>query len=659
MSIESKSEIAVIGQTNFRSSSVKFGIKEDDRRRHMYFLGKTGMGKSTLMQYMMIQDILNGKGLGIIDPHGDSAELMLQYIPKHRIKDVVYFNPSDIDFPFAFNIFEMVNDAERHLVASGLLGVFKKLWAESWGPRLEYLLNNAIMALLEYPGSTILGVMRILVDKEYRKEVVDYISDPVIKSFWVNEYAKYPDRFQQEAIAPIQNKVGRFLSSPMMRNIIGQVNSSISIREVIDGNKILIMNLSKGRIGEDNSALLGAMMITKIQLAAMSRVNVLENERKDFYLYVDEFQNFSTESFANILSEARKYRLDLVLAHQYITQLDEKVAAAIFGNVGTMCIFRIGADDAEALLKEFAPQFDENDLVNIPKYHCLMKLMIDGISSEPFLASTIRLPEVREGQHLIAEEIIRYSREQYAVPRAIVEEKIATWSGLVGGDKPRPYANKDEVVVNDQAVTPRYEPRQTNNSPVSNNQTFVNNEKPSPKLNKANCDECGVEVLVPFVPDPARKIYCKDCLTKERTKKSQKVEQLKTSLPPLPPMVSLKSALTSAPVSFNGGDHGSHKNNIKKEEPVSLNSLKSNNHNAPLPTQRQVMPNVGNNPIPPRPASPVIPMKNLNIERQVVKPTPAPINNMPTPVPQNHSQSDQGSNFQTLQPGTVVKFDDK
>ena len=559
-----KSEIAIVGQTTFRGTSVNFGIKTDDRRRHMYFLGKTGMGKSTLMQYMMIQDIINGKGVGIIDPHGDSAELMLQYVPEHRLKDVIYFNPSDMEFPFAFNIFESVNDAERHLVASGLLGVFKKLWAESWGPRLEYLLNNAIMALLEYPDSTILGVMRILVDKEFRKDVVEYIKDPVIKSFWINEYAKYPDKFQQEAIAPIQNKVGRFLSSPMMRNIIGQVHSSINVRDVLDGSKILIMNLSKGRIGEDNSALLGAMMITKIQLAAMSRVNILEAERKDFYLYVDEFQNFSTESFANILSEARKYRLDLILAHQYVTQLDEKVAAAIFGNVGTMCIFRIGAEDAEALVKEFTPQFDETDLVNIPKFTALIKLMIDGISSEPFLANTIRLPEVAPGQQDLIDRIIKFSRDTYAVPRADVEEKIANWTGLVfekGGKKKEEggqvYVHQNKI--DDEKRSP----------------SFSKSERSeTPKGNKASCDNCGKDVFVPFVPDPTRKIYCKDCLNLVRNQKSAKVESLKANLPSLPPMVSLKEALVNKPVSFNGNSQVNNVKPVVHEKEISLSSLK-------------------------------------------------------------------------------------
>ena len=299
-------EIAVFAQTTFRNQARRFGIKEDDRRRHMYLIGKTGMGKSTILENMIVGDIRAGFGVAVVDPHGDLAEKIMEYIPDDRINDVIYFNPSDIDFPIAFNIVEQVEPHLRHLVASGLIGVFQKLWADSWGPRLEYILRNAILAILDFPGSTILGVVRMLSDKNYRKQVVANIKDPVVKAFWEREFSGYADKFASEAVSPIQNKVGQFLSSSLMRNIIGQVKSSIDIREVMDGGKILIMNLSKGRIGEDNSALLGAMMITKIQLAAMSRVDIPEEQRRDFYLYIDEFQNFSTDSFANILSEASR-----------------------------------------------------------------------------------------------------------------------------------------------------------------------------------------------------------------------------------------------------------------------------------------------------------------------------------------------------------------
>src|SRR3989344_2161934 len=318
MIMPEKEQINYFAETNFRNQARKFGIKTDDRRRHTYLIGKTGMGKSVTLENMIIQDIIAGKGLCVVDPHGELVEKVIKFVPPERINDVVYINPADLGYPVAFNVLESVSEEHRHLVASGLLGVFQKLWAESWGPRLEYVLNNAIMALLEYPGSTLLGVMRLLIDKSFRKKVINKISDPMIKSFWVEEYSKYPDRFQAEAIAPIQNKVGQFLSTALIRNIVGQVKSTINIREIMDEKKILLMNLSKGRIGEDASALLGAMMITKIQLATMSRIDIPENDRKDFYLYVDEFQNFATESFANILSEARKYRLNIIIGHQYI-----------------------------------------------------------------------------------------------------------------------------------------------------------------------------------------------------------------------------------------------------------------------------------------------------------------------------------------------------
>ncbi|PJC40230.1 MAG: hypothetical protein CO042_04880, partial [Parcubacteria group bacterium CG_4_9_14_0_2_um_filter_41_8] len=389
ISANNQEPITALAETNFRNQKKRFGIKKDDRRRHVYLIGKTGMGKSTVLENMIIQDIQAGEGVAVVDPHGDLVEKVVNYIPNERVNDVIYFNPSDFSFPISFNVFEQVDREHQHLVASGLIGIFKKLWADSWGPRLEYVLRNAILALLEYPDSTLLGVMRLLVDKGYRKKVIQKITDPVVRSFWIDEYSKYPDKFQSEAIAPIQNKVGQFLSSPVIRNIVGQVKSSFSMRDVMDNKKILLMNLAKGRVGEDNSALLGAMLITKIQMAAMSRVDIREEERQDFYLYVDEFQNFATESFANILSEARKYRLNLIIAHQYIEQLDDLVRAAVFGNVGTMMLFRVGATDAEELVKEFEPYFVEEDLVNLGKYDVYMKLMIDGVASQPFSATTM------------------------------------------------------------------------------------------------------------------------------------------------------------------------------------------------------------------------------------------------------------------------------
>jgi len=427
MSVYTHEEIAVFAETNFRGVRRRFGIKTDDRRKHMYMIGKTGMGKSTTLENLIISDIRNGHGVGIIDPHGDLAEKILDYIPPSRINDVIYFNPADLDFPIAFNILETIDPKYKHLVASGMMGVFKKIWPDVWSARMEYILNNTILALLDNPGSTMLGINRMLAERDYRKKVLVKVKDPVVKAFWVEEFEKWEDRFRKEAVAAIQNKVGQFLSASIIRNIVGQVKSTIDMREIMDGQKIFIMNLAKGRIGEDASALLGGMLITRIQLAAMGRVDIPEKERKDFYFYVDEFQNFATLSFANILSEARKYRLALILAHQYIEQLEEEVAAAVFGNVGTMMAFRVGAADAEILEKEFAPVFTGEDLVNLSKFDMYLKLMIDGVASSPFSASG--LPPV-SGETGSTEKVIKVSRERYAKPVEIVEEKIIRWSGM-------------------------------------------------------------------------------------------------------------------------------------------------------------------------------------------------------------------------------------
>lgn len=423
-------DINIFGETNFRNKRVEFGIKLDDRRRHMYVIGKTGMGKSHLLRHLAYNDIQAGRGLAFVDPHGDSADWLLEYIPASRINDVVYINPTDIDFPIAFNVLEKVDRRYHNLVADGLVGVFKKIWAESWGPRLEYLMRNAILSLLDYQDSTLLGVTRMLVDKSYRKKVIKRIQDPVVKAFWMDEFSKYNDKFLVEAIAPIQNKIGQFLANAVIRNIVGQPQSTINLREIMDQGKILILNLSKGKIGEASSALLGAMIITKLQLAAMSRADIPEEQRRDFFLYVDEFQTFATESFADILSEARKYRLSLVMAHQYIEQMPEEVAAAVFGNVGSLISFRVGAADAEVLETEFAPVFMQTDLVNLPKYGFYIKLMIDGVASDGFSANTVNMQFAPTGN---MNKVINVSRERYANPREKVEEKIARWSGVFEG----------------------------------------------------------------------------------------------------------------------------------------------------------------------------------------------------------------------------------
>ncbi len=431
MSQTGREEITVFAKTNFRNKEVPFGIKTDDRRRHMYLIGKTGMGKTTMMENMVIQDIRNGHGVAFLDPHGDSVQRILNCVPNNRVNDVVYFNPADMEYPLAFNILEAVDAKYKHLVASGLMGVFTKIWANLWSARMEYILNNTILALLDSPGNTLLGITRMYVDKKYRKKIVDNIKDPMVRAFWTDEFANYNEKYRTEAIAPIQNKVGQFLSSAIIRNIVGQPKSTIDLREIMDKQKILIMDLSKGKVGEDNSALLGAMVVTKLQLAAMSRTDIPEHERKDFYLYVDEFQNFATESFATILSEARKYRLNLVVGHQYMGQLvherNTKVKDAILGNVGTMVVYRIGAEDAEILVKEFEPVFEAIDMVNLPKYNIILKLMINGVASEPF--SAITLPPSPDFVTGNSEKVIKVSRERYTNPVHEVEDKISRWMG--------------------------------------------------------------------------------------------------------------------------------------------------------------------------------------------------------------------------------------
>ena len=421
-------KVTYFAETDARNKRIRFGIKAKDRTRHIYTIGKTGMGKSTLLENLAIQDIQNGEGFAFIDPHGKTADLLLEYIPEHRKKDVVYFAPFDLDFPIAFNVLEDVGVEKRHLVANGLMSAFKKIWVDAWSARMEYILNNIMLALLEYPGSTLMGVNRMLTDKEFRNTVVANVTDPSVKAFWVEEYAKYTDKFAAEAAPAIQNKVGQFIANPLVRNIVGQTKSSFDIRDIMDNRKILIINLSKGRVGEANANLLGSMLITKIYLAAMSRADLKGAELEkapQFYLYVDEFQSFANESFADILSEARKYNLSLTIAHQYVEQMTEEVRAAVFGNVGTMITFRVGAYDAAVFEKEYAPEFTAEDLVNLQQYQMYLKLMIDGVTSRPF--SAIGMAPIPRPEISYYNEIVGLSREQFATPREKVEEEIRNW----------------------------------------------------------------------------------------------------------------------------------------------------------------------------------------------------------------------------------------
>ena len=406
-------EINFIAKTDFKNAPTTFGVKRADRRKHLYIIGKTGAGKSTMIANMAINDMRNGEGMCIIDPHGDLTDTVLSFVPSYRINDVAYLDPSDIDHPFHLNPLEVKNDALRELVASGIVSIFYKLYHYSWGPRLEYILRNTILTLLQTQGATLLGIPELLTNDSYRRKIVEKMSDPVLKNFWINEFDKLSPQMKSESIMPILNKVGQFLSSRTIRNIVGSPTSTIDFEEMMDQGKIIIVNLSQGKLGEDNSALLGAMLITKIQLAAMNRVYQEEGDRRDFYLYVDEFQNFATTSFIKILSEARKYRLCLTLANQYIGQIDEDVQGAIFGNVGSLISFAVGASDARPLSREFGGKYKEEELVRLGNYQIILRLSINNETSDPFAATTLPLPRSKNQNR---EKIIRSSRERFTKP---------------------------------------------------------------------------------------------------------------------------------------------------------------------------------------------------------------------------------------------------
>lgn len=493
----------------------------------MYVIGKTGMGKTQMLQNMAIQDVIAGHGVGIIDPHGEFAEAVLAFVPKNRVNDVVYFNPADTEAPIGFNIMESVGSEQRYFIAAGLMAAFKKIWVDVWSARMEYILNNALLALLEYPNATIMGANRMLADKDYRKKVVDNLKDPAVKSYWINEFAKYPERYREEATGAIQNKIGQFISNPLIRNIVGQTKSTFNLRDIMDNKKIFIANLSKGRVGEDNTALLGTMLITKLQIAAMSRVDTPEENREDFFLYIDEFQTFATPSFAGILSEARKYRLALILAHQYITQMDEIVRDAVFGNAGTLVSFRVGAADAEFMENEFTPSFLPEDLVNLGKYNIAIKLMIDGIASNAF--SAITLPPFSKPEESYADKVIRVSRERFGKARAVIEEKITRWSGIMERfpreESFRPPARVERVEAR-PAPTRQYPPK-------------------SEKEYYATCTDCKRSVKLSFKPDERRPIYCRDCFNKRKEKIIEKPREISLneatrSYPPIRPVVSYR-----------------------------------------------------------------------------------------------------------------------
>lgn len=417
---EPRPDVSPVATTNFRGHNTMFGLPRSDRGRHLYIIGQTGVGKSGLLELLSISDVYSPYGFAVIDPHGDYAQNVLRRIPAERANDVVYFNPADVDFPVAFNPMEVSDPKLRTHTCSELIGVLKRMF-ESWGPRLEYILRYSILALLDYPEATMLDITRILTEKKFRDDVLRYVEDPVVKNFWTVEFASWNDKFAAEAVAPVLNKVGAFTANPLVRNIIGQPKNAFNIRQIMDERKILIINLSRGMVGEDNAALLGALLVTKIQMAAMSRADIPGDQRTPFYLYVDEFQNFATDSFATILSEARKYGLNLTVANQYTAQMLPQVRDAVFGNVGSIVAFRMSADDAGAMTKYFEPKFTDHDLVHMHNRNFVLSMTVEGEKAQAFSATSLSLPPYGEDY---TETIIERSRASYASSREYVARYV-------------------------------------------------------------------------------------------------------------------------------------------------------------------------------------------------------------------------------------------
>ncbi|NTW62145.1 type IV secretory system conjugative DNA transfer family protein [Candidatus Saccharibacteria bacterium] len=414
--------ISAFGMTNFRGVNHQFGLLRGDRSRHVYIIGQTGTGKTGTLALLALSDIFHGHGYAIIDPHGDFAVDNMRFIPGGRLKDVVYFNPADTAFPIGFNPLEVTDPNQKNNISSEVIGVLKRMF-ESWGPRLEYILRYTILALLDRPSTTMLDITRMLTDKKFREETLSYCTDAVVMNFWRTEFDTWSDKFVAESISAVLNKVGAFTANPVIRNIIGQPKSTFDIRQIMDEGKILVVNLSKGLIGEDNASILGAFIVTKIQLAAMSRADIERVEdRRPFYLYVDEFQNFATDSFATILSEARKYGLNLAVANQYISQMDENVRNSVFGNVGTMISFRVSADDAPILAKQFEPQFEPGDLLQMHNRSFVINMVINGEKAPAFNATTLTLPTPQTDN---TGRIIENTRANYSRPRDEVEQEIS------------------------------------------------------------------------------------------------------------------------------------------------------------------------------------------------------------------------------------------
>jgi hypothetical protein len=439
---QGEKDVSAFGVTNYHNNFVPFGIRREDRRRHLYVIGKSGSGKSKMLELLINEDLRNGEGIAVIDPHGDLVDSIMRYIPEHRIKDVVLLDPADTEFPIAFNPLEKVDEAYKMQVTIGFLQIFKKLFGNNWSDRLEHVLRYTTLALLDSPNTTILSILKMLTDKNYRQKIVARINDSVVKSFWVSEFAAWSEKFDADAITPLLNKVGQFVATNMIRNMIGQPITKFDIRDIMDNKKILLMKVSKGLLGEENSSLIGAMFITKLYQAAMSRADIPEEKRTDFYLYVDEFQNFATDTFAEILSEARKYKLNLTIAHQYMGQLSETVRKTVFGNVGSMVSFRVGAEDANILAAEYSPIFKERDIINLGVREFYTKMSVGGQLREAFSGFTLDAP-LPLADHTA--EIIDWSRSQYCAPRTDVETQLKQWDEAASKPPEKDEINQEEV----------------------------------------------------------------------------------------------------------------------------------------------------------------------------------------------------------------------
>lgn len=422
-----ESNLTMLGKTNYRSEQIEFGIKKEDKFRHMYVVWKTGTWKSTFLSNMIRSDIQAGNGLCLLDPHGDLVDVVLEHIPKNRINDVILFDVADTDFPIWFNLLQAQNDDEKNRIVSGVVSTFYKLFEHSWGPRLEYILRNVVFTVIEYPNATLMHILRILVDKEFRTELCEHVTDPVVKRFWDHEFNKRNDKQREDAIWPITNKIWQFLSSKVVRNIFWQPNTKLNVRNAMDEWKIILVNLSKWKIGEDNATMIGSLLVTKIQIDAMSRADIPMEQRKDFYLYIDEFQNFATKAFATILSEARKYKLSLIVANQFTAQLDEDIRAAIFGNVGSIMAFTLGKDDAEIISGQYKNIISSNDLISLPMFNAYLKLMVDGINSDPFSMRTMPLP-TPDGSLELIDKIRTQSRQRYSMEKNRLEKLMDAWN---------------------------------------------------------------------------------------------------------------------------------------------------------------------------------------------------------------------------------------